>query len=480
MKVLLINPPLDRLIGEKNAPFPLGLGYLASALLSQGNEDVKILDLEYCDDKDLESFHMAYSKRLENYNNYISSLENPNHPAWNDLENVLDKYRPDVIGISIMTVRVAPAFKVASICKDKIPDSIIIVGGPHPTVLPEEVLQNEDIGFVVRGEGEKTIAELVSYLSKNNDNFLKIDGISFRNNGEIVHTKGRKLIEDLDNIPFPARDLIIGLENYPKGNMGYLITSRGCPFRCAYCGSHTIWGRKVRFRSAKNIVDEIREVHDKYGTDYFIFWDDIFTFNRKRVIEICNLIMENNIKIRWRCITRADMIDEELISIMKKAGCDLFDIGVESGSERILKSINKKISLERVKGVSKSFKKLNMNWAAFFMIGLPNETKEDMFKSLEFMKQIKPQKGIVSIFTPLPGTELFDEVVQLGLINRDADWTKFSQWSPNNHFVKNFSKEEFQKISKEIISQFDEYNNRRGNWSIKSRLGRLIKYFSLR
>jgi radical SAM superfamily enzyme YgiQ (UPF0313 family) len=350
------------------------------------------------------------------------------------------------------------------------------MGGPHVTLKTDEVLRIcSDVDFAVTGEGENTFVKLVDVLDESvrlNDGEISdpdnrlpmIKGISYRKNNKVLRQPSAAFIDDLDTIPFPARDLLVNQASYDSEDMGLLMTSRGCPYSCTYCAT-SIWDKKVRYRSVNNVIQEIKEVIKTYGTKQFAFKDDSFTVNRKRVIELCNRIVEENIKINWDCNVRVNGLDEVLLNKMKEAGCNSIKVGIETGSERIMTLINKKITLEECLRAAKLLKQAGIHWTGYFMIGLPTETKDDMQKTLEFMRKLEPDFASISVYEPFPGTAMFDLGVEKGLVQNERSLSDFFEISPKYYYVRNInsridtmSDEEFKEIESEIKESFHKYN----------------------
>lgn len=458
MKVLLINPPFQRLKGIRASYFPLGLGYLA-AVLAQRQIDVKIYNAENPSNGECTGLKST-SFLMRMHNAYLEALRNENHLVWSEVVNVIKEFQPDVVGISVMTTKYLSALKITDICK-KINENILIIwGGFHPSIKPDEALGNYNVDFVVRGEGERTLTELVESIRACNKNYHKIDGLSFRKDGVIIHNKPRSLIQNLDQIPFPARNLSLEDNLYQAKDLNMLVTSRGCPFQCTYCGASNIWGRKVRTRSSGNVIKEIEDMIEQFGIKEFYFVDDSFTVNRARIIELCEAIKRKGLDITWRCATRVDIIDTELIKEMKRAGCSGLHLGIETGSKRILKGIKKGITLDQVRNAARILRKNRMDWRAYFMLGFPEETIEDIEETMNFIKEINPPAIDLSIFTPYPGTELFHDVMRLGLMPENPDWSRFHHQSPDNYFIKNISRSEFEEIVRRLSNDIDRLNNR--------------------
>lgn len=458
MKILLINPPFQRLKKIKKIFFPLGLGYLAASLDKNGFI-CRIYNAEVPQEKLRESIDNKLL--LTHHYDYIGALRDNQHIVWKEIMQTLRNFNPDIVGISVMTPNYGSALKISQIIKEYNKDCKVIWGGPHPTIEAERALLEKTVDLVIRGEGENTIVELCKIIESKSHkkDFSNIKGLSYKENGDIFHNQPRELSRDLDGFPFPARDLLLYKNLYPSSTFGNLIISRGCPFECSYCGVHHIWGKDVKFRSIESVILEIYTTARNYGTREFYFLDDNFTVNRKYTFDLCTNIINKRLDISWNCITRVDLIDNDLIRILKKAGCCHIDIGIESGSPKILNLINKGITLEQIREASKLLKKNHMNWGAFFVIGFPQETENDIEETIQFMKELSPISVEFSIFTPYPGTKLYELSNKLGLIPKDVDWNRFSHQSPENYFIKDVSREKFDCYVKRFSEFVDSYNN---------------------
>jgi len=406
MKILLISPPYkweDRKVGEGVLP-PLGLLYIASVLLEKDHK-VELLDARA----------LSLSKK--------------------DVEQEIARRKPDVVGISSMTFNISEAFDIAGIVKNVDKDIKVMIGGAHPTALPTETLEEcKHIDIVVYGEGEETVPELMEAI-EGKKKLETIKGIAYRDGGRIIRTPPRPLIEDLDIVPFPARDLL-PWEKYQRlthrtlfsksADKPYttMMTSRGCPYGCVYCDK-SAFGRKWRARSAENVVAEIEHVVEKYKVGDISFHDDLFTLDRKRVIRICELLLEKGIDISWACDARADTVDEEMLNMMKKAGCMTVCFGVESGNETILKNIQKSESLDEIRNAVKLARKAGLNVSAGFIFGLPGETLETAKATINFAKELNVDIAIFNIATPFPGSPLFKQLEKEGRI-LTHDWSKYN------------------------------------------------------
>jgi len=461
LKVLLIYPPLHRFYGLHDSFFPLGLGYLASVLDNNGFH-VRIYNME----NPIEKLPLNWSDRdlnqklLNGYQYYVKALQDSNHPVWQEMRNIFQDEHPDVIGVSARSPAYPSTKIIAQSFKEINPKGIAILGGPHATLSPNEVMEEGFFDFLIRGEGEQTILELCNRIEERETDFHDISGISLRTDEMIKHNPPRKLIENIDDLPYPAKNLSIFPERYPLGAMSHIVSSRGCPFHCGYCAQHKIWTRKVRYQSIERTLGEIRELQSLYTTNFIYFWDDTFTVNPKRVVELCETLIKRKIAITWNCTTRVDLVDAELLELMHRAGCRAIDVGIESGSERILKLINKSISLDEVHKAVDLIKNAGIQCNAFFMLGFPQETEEDIQLTLQLIRNIRASIIAFSIFTPYPGCSLFETTKNMGLLPEKINWAELSHHSAKNYFVKNVPKEKFEKIILEATRLVDEHNRK--------------------
>lgn len=460
MNILLIDPPFYRFFQYYNRYFPLGLSYLASILKKAGH-NVTIYDA----DCNKDSKGMDYTRLPEMYAAYLKELRNPENHLIKELSETLKTCRPDIVGITVMTPKAASAFTVASLVKKYDKKCHVVFGGPHATLKPEEVLTiSGDVDFVISGEGEGAFPELVHLLEKKEGGFEKIAGLSYYRDGRKASSGSGKFIDNLDTLPFPDRESLLGADTYTSEDMGLIMGSRGCPFNCSYCATQ-IWTRKVRYRSIPNIIEEIKYVNERYGTHQFTFKDDSFTVSKKRVAEFCDALLKVGLKVKWDCNTRADLVDLPLLKTMKKAGCNSIKVGVESGSERILKIMDKGVSLEQVKESAKLFRKAGIHWTAYFMMGVPTETKEDVKETVKLLYEIKPSFASVGVYEPFPGTKLFDIGVERGLVKRDMAYEEYFLRIPSDYYLKDVKKrsdtmdeEEFTALEREVKETFHDYN----------------------
>ena len=400
--IVLINPPVSnwgRMKDIRQTSPPLGLLYLASFLEKSGYK-VQVLDLA------LEPERLSSSLFLENS-------------------------KPRIVGLTSTTYNFDSALRIAEIIKKYHRDTFIVFGGAHPTIRPYDALEKDFVDCVVMGEGEITFNSLCAALL-NDKEWRENSGIAFMDNEKIKINPPQEFIKDLDSLPFPARHLV-PLEKYRATPINYkrwpstpVITSRGCPFKCTFC-SNPVHGRIPRLHSPEYIVRELIFLKSEYGIKDVSFWDDTFTINKRRTRKLCALIDKEGLDLTWSCATRVDAVDLEILKIMKEAGCWLISFGVESGVDRLRKKVNKGISEEQILEAFEACRKIGIETRAFFMLGIPTETKEESQKTIEFAKRLNPDFAQFTLTTPYPGCELFKEAVSQGW--SPPKWEHFQSYS---------------------------------------------------
>jgi len=477
VKILLIDPPFYRLLGFYNRYFPIGVVTVAT-YLSKAGYDVSVYDT----DCNYAPKHMDYSLLPEYYPKYLDSFKNASHPVWKELRETIATINPDIVGVSIWTTFAASAFHVAKICKEVVPACKVVVGGPHATEKADEILRiAPSVDYVVKGEGEIAMLELVRQIPSGRDSVSSIPGLSFRDNNAIVHNPIRQTANDLKLFPFPDRSLLINEDRYTSEDMGLIMSSRGCPYACSYCATHT---RTVTYRPTDHIVDEIKLVKEKYGTTLFSFKDDSFTVNKKRVEQFCDKLLAERLNINWECNTRVDLVSESLLAKMKKAGCNSIKVGVESGSERILKRMNKGITHDQIRNAANLFRKIGIHWTGYFMMGVPSETVDEIYQTLDFMYEIEPDFASISVYEPFPGTPMFAKGIQKNLAKPEMTLVDFYTMLPNDYYkldprkqVETIDADEFSILAEDMKRKFHIYNKsfKRLLYRAKSRINLYVK-----
>ncbi len=397
-RVLLLNPPTARTeLYKRGAAIvqskvePLGIAYIA-AVLEEAGHDVRIID------------GIAEEKSLQ--------------------QIVRQAQHFDFVGVSACTSFAKRAFEAVNAIKEA-SGAPIIFGGPHATVLPQEVVENKSVDFVVVGEGEYTVRDLVSAV-ENGKKVEKVQGLYFKKGKKLRFTGQRPFVKDVDQLPMPARHLLpmhlyTGSESRAKRLPSHsLITSRGCPFSCSFCGH--IFGRNFRPHSPKRVLEEMQLLVEKYKTRDLGFWDDNFTVDKKRVIKICEMMKERNWDVTSSCEARVDCVDASVLKALKGAGCEFILYGVESGSQRVLDSIRKGFLKDKVRETFRLTKRIGIGIRGYFLIGLPGETRHDILQTIQFAKELNPTVATFTLFTPLPGTDAYTKAVKSGELRKPFYW----------------------------------------------------------
>jgi anaerobic magnesium-protoporphyrin IX monomethyl ester cyclase len=347
---------------------------------------------------------------------------------------------PDIIGITLLTPAVRESYKLAAALKER--GFKLIAGGPHATLMPEEVLAH-NFEAVVLGEGEPIIEQalkaLMGHISKD-----QVPGWAYKDsNNKAVYTTAREPLANLDSLPFPARHMVIP-SDYGESNQDVLhsniFSSRGCPALCSFCAGG-LFGKHFRFRSAKNIIEEMVYVHKTYGTRNFHFVDDAMTVNRERIREFCEGLIKLQLPITWGIMTRVDTVNEDLLKLLFKAGCTQIDYGVESGHTETLKRIHKPHTIEMVRKIIPLTAQHKIKPFVFFILGFPWESADDTQVTFDLMKELSPyvecfHPAVASIIIPFPGTEIYDKY---------KNEYGFENWwlSTNRHYERNGTNGEF-------------------------------------
>ena len=422
MKVLLINPPLRNLVTTNLPDFvdtdrgfypPLGILYLAAYAEQYTDSKIEILDT------------------------VVEELSD------DEIKQEIIRRKPDIVGITTTSFTLLDSLNVAQITKDVNPSIQVVFGGPHVHIFPEETIKYPIVDFIIRGEGEITFSELIQNIDKP-EKLKQIKGLVFKNGGEIVNTGLREFNNDLDSLPFPARHLTPYKKYYSliakKNPITTMFTSRGCPYRCLYCYRPHM-GKQFRVRSPENVVEEIK-VCKEMGIHEILIYDDTFNVDKKRVLAICDMIKENNISINFDIRARIDRMDKEILDALKDAGCVRIHYGIENANQRILDILRKGITVEQIEKVMKDTKKAGIETLAYFMIGNPTETKEEIRNTINFAKKIKPDYAHFAITTPFPGTPLYELGLETDIVK--DNWKIFAEM-PTKEFVPDLWEDELKR-----------------------------------
>lgn len=443
-KVLLVNPPLTRdemfKRGAKAAGSilpPLGIAYIAAMLEKHGHY-VRIIDgiAEGCTVNDV-------VPRLKGH---------------------------DIVGLTTISTFAYRAKEVAKIIKDMDNDVVTVVGGAHANTIPYDLLKHPQFDFAVIGEAEYTFVEIANAVDKGKlvkdiKNEKEIKGLTFMDDtNTLTCTQPRPLIQNLDEIPMPARHLLpMHLYKTSEGRTNRqpshsMMTSRGCPFPCTFC-YQDLYGKTYRKHSPQRVVEEMEVLKTKYDAREIAIWDDHFTLLKERVMEICKLIKERNLDIPWSCVSRADAVTPELLQALASANCEFISYGVETGSERMLNVIKKLETKDRIREAFKITKEAGIKIRGYFMLGLYDETLEEMQQTIDFAKELDPDVAGFTLWVPFPGTTDYKRAVEDGTYSSIPYWEtgivpEFNFLETPVYVPKHVTKEQLIKMHKKAISSF--------------------------
>jgi len=432
VKILLVVPPTENTVTKYQLAFlnftapPLGLGYIAAVLEANSFSKIQILDAPV----------MNFS--------------------FNDYRRYLKRFSPDFVGIQTMTPNFQNALKASQIAKEeKVP--LVALGGYHPTAMPDESLTfgKGNIDVIFRGEAEYSVLEFVKNI-ENGKEWQNNKGISYIDKKRhIIHNPPAPLIQDLDTLPLPARHLL-PMDKYRIFGSSFpatsVLTSRGCPFSCDFCSVSAFYGSKWRPRSPKSIADEIRFLREVMDLKATAFVDDLFFISDRRVKKlVANLITIKD--IYWGATTRADKGSFELLNLMRKAGCRLVFVGVESGNQNILDKIHKKTSTSQIERYFDNTKKAHMDSLASVSFGFPGETKQTVIDTVNWIiNRLDPSLALFTLATPYPGTEFYQNMVREGKI-AEHDYSKYNLFNPITE-ISGLSREQMKYLTKWAYKRF--------------------------
>ncbi len=435
-RVLLIEAPYSYADSGKEVVgkyFPLGIGYLA-AYIRQFGYSVKIFQPSLDESHDQE------------------------------LKEIIALFDPFLVGISVMTPSYPRAVEICKVIKSNDKNIITVLGGHHVSAVGKEVLeQSSNTDFAVIGEGEITFHDLLELLNSDKPHYEDIQGLAWRDNTNNIHINdNRELIKEIDSLPFPARDLV-DMDQYRLHSYidfgkksATMITSRGCPYKCAFCSSWLTMGAKYRFRSVESIMGEIRDLVES-GIDHIVFEDDTMALKRSRIMEICDALIAMPNRPTWYCLTRVDTMDYELAKKFKAAGCKMINFGIESGSPEILELIGKKISLVKAVEAIDACRKAGLRTQCTFIVGFPIDSEKSMDMTYDIAKKINPTIAIFFPLTPYPGTKFYNEFLDKSLIPGSVEeWKNFIMTNNKSGISvnKDYSGEEIKAIANRLNRKF--------------------------
>ena len=393
MRVLLLSTPYPL---EENVAPPLSLAYLAAILEREGFE-VEILDF----------------------------LVSRYRPA--KLRQKLEEFRPQLVGATCVTITYQTAARLLKVCKDFDPDIITAIGGPHVSFTVEETFRRAPwIDVIAIGEGDHTVVDLAKAVDGGGD-IAGVPGIAFHDGATVVRTEPRPYIQDLDQLPLPARHLLSMSRYVALGSACTMVTSRGCPYSCIFCSANGMFGRKVRFRDPGLVVDEVEMLHRDYDFVQINIVDDTFTVNHNHTRGVCEEMLRRDLKATWSAYARVDTMREDVAKLMHRAGCKWVLFGVESGNEGILKTVKKGINRDKVRAGVRIATEAGLKVFNSFIFGLPGESPETAQESMSFAKELAEDYGVAygfHILAPMPGTPLYDRAGDYGIRLLTRDWSR--------------------------------------------------------
>jgi len=386
LKITLINVQISE--GNNIVP-PLGILYIAS-VLEMMNHEVQVFDID---------------------------------PDVNDCIDEIKTFSPRIIGISCYTNTYKKALRLNKNLRQELPESLFIAGGVHATARPLETMTEMRPDYLIYAEGERAITQLVNFIENQQtySELANIKGLYYWIDGEIKYNGPPDLIDDLDSIPFPARHLLNFdpylvppgmIRGFVRGRVTTIFTSRGCPYPCTYCASSNVQGKKVRRRSAENVVRELELLVKNYKINGFYICDDLVTEDHDWMIEFSGKLEDKNLNLAWACQSRVDTLDEQMLVAMKRSGCVQIDFGVESGSDKTLKTMKKSTTVEAARSVFAMTSKVGVRSCATFIIGFPQETEKDMEETFNLAKEINADFTAFYFLTPYPGTPIYHTAVE--------------------------------------------------------------------
>jgi radical SAM superfamily enzyme YgiQ (UPF0313 family) len=445
-RVLLVNPPFYRLLGSHYNANSLGIAYIASYLNKRGH-DAWLYNADYLSDKNYSNL----KKMFNSFSNYKSYFKQPDHKIWHEVKDKILSFKPEWVGYTSYTANISAIKIISEKIRASDPNIKQLVGGVHATLDKNLLNTLTAVDYSIQREGEEAVYALVE-----NKDPKKIPGVISRGTNSLIHNGLAPIIKDVDNLPFPERDKFWGIPDSEKKNVdvSYINTIRGCPYKCTYCASPFHWDRKTtRLRSPESVIDEMRLLKENYWQstkfDYsasanigdkeslkiedntlVYFVDDVFTVNKKRVKKLLRMMIDQKLGMRWKCEARADHLDDEICELMAEAGCERVKIGFESGSDKILKQVQKLETRQEMLEGANMLKRAGVPFSAYFMTGFPGETDDDVRQTIDFAKQVEADYYSLSVLAPYYGTELYDQLIKNGHALDKQPWEYFFHQSP--------------------------------------------------
>ena len=438
---LTLQPPLAT----------LGVLYLAAFARQHGHDaQVLIPDIDPSIKPALFLSMEQYTRRWDDYRRCIRGEKR--HPVWARIEESVKRTNPDVVAITANTPTIDSALRVSQLVKSLFPEKPIILGGFHGTFLPDQAL-HDSIDYVIRGEGELPLLDLLNHLADGKGALPDVPSLSYRDGqGGLVHNPAGTFVEDLDALPYPARDCVIlpeGLELTCQA----ILTSRGCPHRCAFCSDRAFW-RKVRRRSIENVLDEMELLVRQFpSTRELYFHDGTLTYNKQYLMKLCDGIVNRGFSMDLLGTARFDELDEQLLASMKRAGFQSLYLGAESGDPKVLASMNKRITPEMIEQGLKMVEDAGLQSMVSILVGTPHETEESLKRTIELMGRIRPTSFDINSYLPLPGGDFYNQLPE-DVLDK-VNYLDFAYKSPAPFLLATRGQEQLLKYVEEIYAIAD-------------------------
>ncbi len=471
-RILLVNPPFYRLLGSHYNANSLGIAYIASYLNKHGH-DAWVYNADFLNTQDYSNSADLF-KEFKNYKNYF---QNPNDPIWVEVVNKINDFKPEWVGYTSYTANLSAIDIISKKLKSIRPKAKQVIGGVHAT-LDHNVLDHlPAIDYSVQREGEEAMLSLL-----NGNDPKSISGVASRSSIGILNNGDADAIDLIDDLPFPEREKLYGLNEQEKQmvDVSYICSIRGCPYRCNYCASPFHWKRdKTRYRSPESVIDEMRLLKNSYWDRYkefdysasanigkksgliiedntiVYFVDDVFTVKKERVKKILRMMINESLGMNWKCEARTDHLDDEICNLMAEAGCVRVKLGFESGSDDILKKIQKDETKEDMRRGAIMLRDAGVPFTAYFMAGFPGETNEDLKQTIDFAKEIDADYYSLSVLSPYFGTKMYYNLMEQGFELDKKPWEYF--YHQTGELMVN------SEISEEVLKEYLALNELNAN-----------------
>lgn len=433
-RILLVDPPFHAFFEYERWWYSFSCAQLASCLLEKGIE-AYVYDGDKYFKKDPLTKQRQEMTRRQHW--YKEGVKNGDHYIWKHFRKTLEELKPNVVGVTTWTCSLPSSIKVLEICKGYNPHIKTCIGGYHVSALPVHFMNNPLVDAIFTGPAEYTLPYWI--LGGCKEKFIKADPLSI----------------DIKRIPAPSRESLLYPECFSSNDMGMLMTSRGCPFNCSFCSNKLLTGQKYQFRTIAQVRYELEHIVEKYNVGYLHIADANFLANRKKALEMAELI--KSFGIPWGSEGLINTIDEELLEKLIDCGCSHLSFGIETGSQRRLKKLNKRITLAQIEKASEVLNKYKMTWKAFFIVGFPDDTLEEIEETRRFALRIKPSYISLNSFAPLPGTDIYNTWAPIFNASIE-EISEYNQLNPRATFIKNIDTETYREKFLSILNDFEKYN----------------------